>query len=439
MFGSKVRHENSVLQDELFMLRQLLDGISGEMMVLDLDRTGEIISFNENFKSEFGPGAEAIIGKPMKDVVPKHLRNTGHYHKMISALQNREIWIGAWQVHNDDKANLWLRTILCPVKHQNGELDGYKVFSNNLTCTISNSKEHENLINAMQRSTAVIEFDMAGNVIIANDLFLDSLGYALSEIKGHHHRMFCPPDVYEAPEYEHFWARLRRGEFVADRFRRIDKFGNEVWLEASYNPLKNSNDEYYKVVKFATVITDQIRQEREVANAANVAFETSKATDSSAKRGIEVMQDTAEVMEKLAEQMTKAAEGIGALEQQSQKINSIIQSISGIADQTNLLALNAAIEAARAGDQGRGFAVVADEVRQLAQRTSSATDEIVGVVGQNQELTSQAVNIIEAGKKQAEDVNQMVEEASGVINDIQNAAQQVVDAVSQFSDRLGSE
>ncbi|HAC26304.1 MAG TPA: chemotaxis protein, partial [Marinobacter hydrocarbonoclasticus] len=100
----------------------------------------------------------------------------------------------------------------------------------------------------------------------------------------------------------------------------------------------------------------------EVSNAAGVAYDTSKATDASAKRGKEVMENTVTVMQQLADEMSRAVERIGELDQQSQTINALIQSISGIAEQTNLLALNAAIEAARAGDQGRGFAVVADEV-----------------------------------------------------------------------------
>ncbi|BES70050.1 methyl-accepting chemotaxis protein [Marinobacter nanhaiticus D15-8W] len=437
MFDRKVKKEIEALQEKLFMRDQIIDGLCDEKMVLDLDPSGKITSINQNFREEFGAGADAVIGQQMKDLVPQALRNTDHFRRMVSAIEKKEVWVGAWQVQNGDHKDMWFRTTLFPIKHRDGDLEGYRAFANNLTRTIETSKEHESLIHAMQRSTAVIEFDLDGQVLAANDLFLNCLGYTLSEIKGRHHRMFCPPDVYESPEYEQFWARLARGQFVASRFKRVDKFGNEVWLEASYNPLKNSRGEYYKVVKFATVITDQVMQEREVANAAGVAYETSKATDASTKRGIEVMQGTAGVMQKLAEQMTKATEGISALDQQSQKINSIIQSISGIADQTNLLALNAAIEAARAGDQGRGFAVVADEVRQLAQRTSAATEEIVGVVGQNQQMTSHAVSIIETGKKQAEEVNQMVDEASSVINDIQEAAQQVVDAVSRFADRLG--
>ena len=99
--------------------------------------------------------------------------------------------------------------------------------------------------------------------------------------------------------------------------------------------------------------------------------------------------------------MQQAGDGIEALSDQSQVIGSIVKTISSIADQTNLLALNAAIEAARAGEQGRGFAVVADEVRQLASRTSRATEEIIGVVRQNQDMARDAVALMADGKLQA--------------------------------------
>ncbi|WP_417360393.1 methyl-accepting chemotaxis protein [Gallaecimonas pentaromativorans] len=148
------------------------------------------------------------------------------------------------------------------------------------------------------------------------------------------------------------------------------------------------------------------------------------------------MKETESVMQRLSEQMSKASKGIADLDNQSQQISAIIQSISSIADQTNLLALNAAIEAARAGEQGRGFAVVADEVRSLASRTTSATDEIVGVVGQNQTLTANAVGIIEDGREQAEKVMVLVKQAGLVIEEIQEGAQKVVAAVSQFSNQL---
>jgi len=231
---------------------------------------------------------------------------------------------------------------------------------------------------------------------------------------------------------------LRNGEFIASRFKRIDKHGHSVWLEASYNPIFNEANELYKVVKFATVITDQVERELAIEQAASIAHGTSIETDNNADKGAEVVQKTVQVMNELSVQMEQAGKEISALDKQSQLIASIVQSISSIADQTNLLALNAAIEAARAGEQGRGFAVVADEVRLLASRTSKATEEIVDVVQQNQNLTQSTVAVIEQGKHKAQQGLDLSNESGHVMNDIKKGAQQVVDAVSQFSNQLSS-
>ena len=216
------------------------------------------------------------------------------------------------------------------------------------------------------------------------------------------------------------------------------KNGHVVWLEASYNPIFNEANELYKVVKFATVITDQVKRELATEQAASIAHGTSTETDNNADKGAEVVQKTVQVMNELSVQMEQAAQEISALDKQSQLIASIVQSISSIADQTNLLALNAAIEAARAGEQGRGFAVVADEVRLLASRTSKATEEIVDVVQQNQNLTQSTVAVIEQGKNKAQQGLALSKESGDVMSDIKKGAQQVVDAVSQFSNQLSS-
>ncbi|WP_414648501.1 methyl-accepting chemotaxis protein [Chitinimonas sp.] len=184
------------------------------------------------------------------------------------------------------------------------------------------------------------------------------------------------------------------------------------------------------------MITDQVNRELAIADAADIAYSTSQQTDNSAQRGAGVVKQTVNVMRDLAHHMQEAAERIEALDKQSQVIGSIINSISSIADQTNLLALNAAIEAARAGEHGRGFAVVADEVRQLASRTTAATQEIIGVVQQNQKLAGQAVSVIDSGKQQAEHGLQLAGEAGNVIIEIQDGAQRVVNAVGQFSTQL---
>ncbi|UCZ87822.1 methyl-accepting chemotaxis protein [Pseudomonas sp. L5B5] len=175
-----------------------------------------------------------------------------------------------------------------------------------------------------------------------------------------------------------------------------------------------------------------------MAEAASIAYNTSLQTDTCAQRGTTVVTEAVTVMQDLARHMQDAGNGIEALSEQSLVIASIVKTISGIAEQTNLLALNAAIEAARAGEQGRGFAVVADEVRQLASRTSNATDEIVGVVRQNQDMARTAVELMAEGKQRAEQGLALAAEAGTVIVEIQDGAQKVVSAVGQFANQLST-
>jgi len=437
MFGNKaLKIENQQLRERLNMFLQVRESLNQKMMYLLLDGRGRIDSANDIFLSELQSDAAFITGKLLTDLVPAHLRQTGHFRKLQTALAQGQVYVGVWQVEDRQKNQYWLRAGLCPVRNSAGQLDHFELYASNLTRTIDTSQQHDALISAMQRSMAVIEFDMQGHVLAANELFLRAMGYQLADIQGKHHRMFCPPDISNSAEYQQFWQQLQQGQFVATRFRRVDRAGREVWLEASYNPIPDAAGRFIKVVKFATLITEQIRQEQEVAAAAAVAFETSSLTDQSARQGIQVMNDTVAVMNTLETQMANAVANMNDLAQQSQLISAIIQSISSIADQTNLLALNAAIEAARAGDQGRGFAVVADEVRQLASRTSAATVEIAAVVNRNQQLSQNAVAIIEDSQQQALQVNGLVGQARVVIDDIQSAARKVVDAVSQFANRI---
>jgi methyl-accepting chemotaxis protein len=360
------------------------------------------------------------------------------HHRFKAALTRGEHFAGAVRLLRGNGAEAWLRSIMQPIRSSDGRVVHFSIYCSDLTRTIEASREHENLIGALVRSTAVIEFDLNGNVLTANDRFLSGMGYSLAQIQGKHHRTFCAPEEYNSAEYQDFWRRLNAGEFVADRFKRIDSHGRVVWLEASYNPVVDANNKLYKVVKFATVITDQVNQEQAVAEAANIAYSTSLQTDSSAQRGTTVVTQAVNVMRDLARHMQTAGEGIEALNEQSLVIGTIVKTISGIAEQTNLLALNAAIEAARAGEQGRGFAVVADEVRQLASRTSQATDEIVGVVRQNQDMARNAVALMTDGKLQAEQGLALAAEAGTVIVEIQDGAQKVVNAVGQFANQLST-
>ncbi|QZP33555.1 PAS domain S-box protein [Pseudomonas sp. DR48] len=438
MFNKRLKQELSALREELSSLQQVRDSLESEMLVLTLDPDGRIQSVNQNFIDEMLYKSSDLIGRDIEEIVPVHVKSDEFHHRFKLALTRGEHFAGAVRLLRGNGQEAWLRSIAQPVRSSNGKIKHFSIYASDLTRTIEASREHENLIGALVRSTAVIEFDLNGNVLTANERFLSGMGYSLAQIKGKHHRMFCEPEDYNSAEYQNFWRRLNAGEFVAERFKRVDSHGRVVWLEASYNPVLDANNKLYKVVKFATVITDQVNQEQAVAEAANIAYSTSQQTDQSAQRGTAVVTQAVNVMRDLAKHMQTAGEGIEALNEQSLVIGTIVKTISGIAEQTNLLALNAAIEAARAGEQGRGFAVVADEVRQLASRTSQATDEIVGVVRQNQDMARNAVALMTDGQLQAEQGLALAAEAGTVIVEIQDGAQKVVNAVGQFANQLAT-
>ncbi|MBV7566856.1 PAS domain-containing methyl-accepting chemotaxis protein [Pseudomonas sp. PDM27] len=436
MFNKRLKQELSALREELSSLQQVKESLESEMLVLTLDSDGRVQSVNQNFLAEMHYKSAELIGRHIDDLVPEHVKFDEFQQRFKNALTRGEHFAGAVRLLRGTGQEAWLRSILQPVRSADGRIKNFSIFSSDLTRTIEASREHENLIGALVRSTAVIEFDLNGNVLTANDRFLSGMGYSLAQIKGKHHRTFCQPEEYNSAEYQNFWRRLNAGEYVAGRFKRVDSHGRTVWLEASYNPVTDANNNLYKVVKFATVITDQVNQEQAVAEAANIAYSTSQQTDQSAQRGNAVVTQAVDVMRDLAKHMQTAGDGIEALNEQSLVIGTIVKTISGIAEQTNLLALNAAIEAARAGEQGRGFAVVADEVRQLASRTSQATDEIVLVVRQNQDMARNAVALMTDGKLQAEQGLALAAEAGTVIVEIQDGAQKVVNAVGQFANQL---
>ncbi len=428
--------ENSRLQKEIETYHTVQEELREEMLYIELKPDGRVSAINDLCVQATGYSVAELKGKSLESIMSQNALKKPAAQDMLGAIKTHRHWHGAVSFQDAKGQEMWVRGIVQPVDDAYGNVKYIAFYMAEQTRNITQSNELRDMIAALHRSSAVIEFNLDGTIITANENFLRGMGYSIEQIEGKHHRIFCTEEEANSEEYKHFWRDLAAGKVESGRFKRIDSRGNEVWLEASYNPIRNEDGNLYKVVKFATVITEQMQREFAISEAANVAFNISQETGEQAGKGNEVLNATVKAMNELTTQMGNASEGIKDLDEQSQKVADLVKSISGIADQTNLLALNAAIEAARAGDQGRGFAVVADEVRQLASRTSSATEEIVNVVVENRKLTENAVQLIEAGQEKAREALEYSTQSGQAMEEIQGGANEVVNAIGQFTKRL---
>ncbi|UNM17252.1 PAS domain-containing methyl-accepting chemotaxis protein [Pseudomonas sp. ArH3a] len=436
MFNKTLKKELMELKGEVKRQQALQDGVSAEMVTMTVDSNLTITCINKNFAKLVGYEQTKLIGASLGTLSPSYVKDLSCYKNFMRAMSEGRSVSDDYRYITADGRMVWIHAAWCPIKDESGRTTHMACYGIDATDSIDKSRENSEFIQALLRSTAVIEFDTSGKIITANDNFLNAVGYSLVQLVGKHHSLFCEPAYTSSSEYQQFWKTLNDGNFVANRFKRIDSSGREIWLEATYNPVYDTRGKLYKIVKFATVVTDQVQREQEISSAASTAYDISQQTDISANRGAEVVQETVGTMNKIVDQISSASEGIEALGKQSYLISSMVQTIGGIAAQTNLLALNAAIEAARAGEQGRGFAVVADEVRQLAGRTSNATEEIVAVVQKNQLLVDEAVANMGSSRSQAEQGLMLAQQAGSVILEIQSGAREVLGAVERFAKQL---
>jgi len=443
--------------------------------VIEFDLAGTILDANPNFLAAVGYTREEVVGRHHGLFVDPDHRNSAEYRAFWDRLREGRSEAGQFRRVAKSGDAIWIEASYNPLLGRDGKPRRIVKFATDITRRTAEDAERAGQISAIAKSQGVVAFALDGTILDANEAFLSVVGYRLDEIRGRHHGMFVEPGYRAGPDYAAFWEALRGGVYQAAQYKRIAKGGGEVWIQASYNPILDAVGRPYKVVKFATDITEQVkllcdlrvlidrnfgeidraldRSTEESRTALEAARSTSGSVGTMAAATEELAASVAEMSQSMAksqaatenafERVREAGDRTRRLADAAHAMSGIVGLITTIAAQINLLALNATIEAARAGEAGRGFAVVAQEVKSLAGQAARATEQINGEIQGVQAISTEVVGALDSIRGSVDVMRDhvvataaAVEEQSAVTRDMSVNMQDAARAVATIADTI---
>ena len=456
-----------------------INAISKAQAVIEFELDGTIRDANENFLKTMDYSLEEIKGKHHSMFIDKQYATSPEYLNFWKNLAQGHFQSGEFRRFGKNDKEVWIQASYNPIFDMNGKAFKVVKYASDITAQKLKDADYAGQIDAISKAQAVIEFNLDGTILDANENFLAVMGYELSEIQGQHHKIFVTEDDVATPAYAEFWKRLKEGHFFSDQYERVKKNGETVWIQASYNPIFDMNGKPFKAVKYATDLTEQRAEKHramneladhfqesvqsiissvaaastELSHTAELMSTSISESNSNAQNAVNSAEETFQNVQTVAsasEEMSATIKEISSqtqnantliadsvdkvkgadlhaaeLQEASQQVRSVIQLISDISSQINLLALNATIESARAGEAGKGFAVVANEVRNLAGQTNKSIQDIEKVITEMSRASDGVISAL-GGIKESVDkifsssagIASAVEEQSAVVNDI---------------------
>ena len=232
-----------------------LKALQASQAVIHFTPDGFILDANDNFLRVMGYTLDEIKGQHNSIFCEPSYAQSEEYKQFWLKLSAGEFQTGQFNRIGKNNNKIYLEASYCPILDSAGKVIKVAKYATDITTQKLMYADYEGQLAAIGRSQAVIQFNMDGTIITANENFLKVVGYELDEIKGKHHSMFACPSYAKSDDYKSFWEQLNKGEYCLAEFKRLDKGGKEVWIQASYNPILDMNGKSFKVVKYATDIT----------------------------------------------------------------------------------------------------------------------------------------------------------------------------------------
>ncbi|MGB0717611.1 MAG: methyl-accepting chemotaxis protein, partial [Phycisphaerae bacterium] len=400
-----------------------VDALDKSQATIEFEPDGTIITANDNFCAAMGYRLEEIQGQHHSMFADPDFARSSEYKEFWATLRTGKFSQGEFQRFGKGGREIWIQASYNPILDMNGNPFKVVKYATDITAQKRQSADFEGQMNAVSKAMAVIEFNLDGTIINANENFLNTVGYSLSEIQGQHHRMFVETGYAGSAEYRTFWERLNQGIYDAGEYKRVGKGGKEIWIQASYNPILDANGNPFKVVKYANDVTDQVlsrMQSEQSSQAIASLVEATRQGDLKARASLDGLDGE---FRNLVHGVNDMLDAIVA------PINEAMQVLEQLANRNLTRSVN--------GNYRGDYQVIKDNINAVVKNMSAAIGQIMESANQftdGSKIVSEGANSLSEGA-QTQSAN--VEEMSASIQALNQMIQSVAESAKQANASAG--
>jgi methyl-accepting chemotaxis protein len=390
----------------------MADAVNRVQAVIEFGLDGTIQHANENFLKAMGYTLEEIRGKHHAMFVDPAYRNSPQYKSFWEKLGRGDFDAGQYKRLAKGGREVWLQASYNPIFDGNGKPVKVIKFATDITQQKLRDADYQGQIASIGKAQAVIEFTLDGKIINANDNFLKTLGYTLDEIKGRHHSMFVDANDRDSAEYKAFWDKLGRGEYDAAQYKRVAKDGHDVWIQASYNPIMDFNGKPFKVVKYATDVTANVKASQALQRAVSeVQQVVDAAKDNDLTGRVPLAGKTGEI--------AMLCSGVnGLIDTMSAVIRRVKESVREISSASAEISTSTSDLSQRTEEQAASL-----------EETSSSMEEMAATVNKNAENAQQANQSAASTQQVADRGGEVVAKAVDAMARIEESSRKISDII----------
>ncbi len=414
-----------------------MDRVSTAVMVVDTDF---IVTYvNEGTRKLFARHADSFrkywpdfdADKIIGTCIDRFHKAPAHQRRLLADPRNlpftTDITVGSAKI----------QLHVTPVMNAQGKPTGFALEWSDVTLL----RETAGQVSAISKAQAVISFDLDGNILSANDNFLNAVGYRMDEVLGKHHSMFVEPDLAGSSEYRQFWSDLKAGQYKAAQFKRVGKNGREVWIQASYNPILDLNGHPFKIVKYATDITPAKKMEFELAERQKASEEQERLRNERDRRTAEEQQEKVQEVLKVCNAVAKGDLtvevpdlGNDPVGQVASALGAAVGAIRDTLAEVRRVAETVETAASELNDASDEISRGAQHQASSIEETASSLEEITSTVKQNTDNAQQARQYAVGASDVANKGGAVVSDAIRGMADINQSSTKIADIITTIDE-----